>query len=266
MIKFAIINADLSNRHPEINDSEKLANHIYSRLKTYSIDPEDTAEQHHEKTDSNILITVTEFHETASKLLLEKLKQNECDDYIVVSKKFPDDYISLYVNRKKWEIIDYFNADWLKEEGRPTSYKGIVSILKNENGERLFHCSLHFRRLLTGTQEEKLIRFKSNVLRKAKKYGAKAVVLGGDFNIKPEIIARCFKPSKFTQIIRSSETITTSKMSSIDNLIVNEEIKLADDLIVDADVYLTHFPLFGSYGLKKKNTEEIQDNEDLTDS
>lgn len=112
---FAILNSDLSNRHPLINRSQSLAEHLYDSIQSFILNrsskkivgiegPKKDQTEHKQQVPrySDMLLSFTEFHETAAKLLLKRINEATSDEYILVGRKYSDDYIALYFNLRYW--------------------------------------------------------------------------------------------------------------------------------------------------------------------
>lgn len=121
----------------------------------------------------------------------------------------------------------------------------------NGDGQILLIVSIHFRRLKRQFHLNRLMKLKEDLMRKLEKNGVKALVIAGDFNLKPEAVKKCFfKPDTFMLSIRTSDRATTQKLSCIDNIIVNNHLTLLNEVEIDAKSYFSHHPLFGSIELK----------------
>lgn len=269
-IELAVFNVDLSNRHELINDSESLSEHLFQRIRACSftnIPPVKfflrnlsrmVSLKRIQCTTQMFFLFVSEYHHTAAELLLNKLNSETDDRYTMIEKRFSDDFIAFYFNSVVWRlqrnfyihknIIETTRAVDLtieqENEGRRYS-KGVAAILVNNDGRKVLCVTFHLRKHRAASQLNLLTSFKDALSRILTKFNVNALIMCGDYNMKPDVLAQCFKDEEYHIGITSSEVKTTKK-NSIDNIVLNKALSFHDELQIDVQTHLSHYPLFQS--------------------
>lgn len=259
--QMSVFNADSSNRHPAINSSTTLAEHIHDRIHAAALR---TASMHGRYGNyqvkqtafpSNMIICVTEYHQEAAEILLDKLNNDTNNRYAMESQHFDDDYITIYFKTRIWKPVKKFiiGNRKLSTENNPVqrqSYKGIGLILKNQENQKIIVAAIHFRRLKHEFYISRLNRLKTNLIDRMEKYGVQILAIAGDFNKKPEILQQCFSSDTFKMSITTSNSSTTKK-NSIDNIVITKQLEFLQDVHIDRKAHLTHYPLFANLAIKE---------------